>query len=115
MDTGFPSSDAQSDFGRARRRQVASRLARRLRGEPGDVHMILPFDEVIEALGRKGERRLGLQTIPLDSIVGTVDRTREFDRNFRPTTRARQAPLAADRRGDPARRGDAPDRRLPDR
>ena len=49
--------------------------------------MILPFDEVVEALGRKGERRLGLQTIPLDSIVGTVDRTREFDRNFRPTTR----------------------------
>ena len=66
---------------------MASRLARRLRGEPGDVSMILPFDEVIEALGRKGERRLGLQTIPLDSIVGTVDRTREFDRNFRPTTR----------------------------
>ncbi len=87
MDTGFPSSDAQSDFGRARRRAVASRLARRLRGEPGDVRMILPFDEVIEALGRRGERRLGLQTIPLDSIVGTVDRTREFDRNFRPTTR----------------------------
>ena len=87
MDTGFPSSDAQTDFGRARRRAVASRLARRLRGDPGDVSMILPFDEVVEALGRKGERRLGLQTIPLDSIVGTVDRTREFDRNFRPTTR----------------------------
>jgi hypothetical protein len=87
MDTGFPSSDAQTDFGRARRRQVASRLARRLRGEPGDVHLILPFDEVVEALGRKGERRRGLQTIPLDSVVGTVDRTREFDRNFRPTTR----------------------------
>ena len=87
MDTGFPSSDAQTDFGRARRRQVASRLARRLRREPGDVHLILPFDEVIEALGRKSERRLGLRTIPLDSIVGTVDRTREFDRNFRPTTR----------------------------
>ena len=87
MDTGFPSSDAQTDFGRARRRQVASRLARRLRGEPGDVHLILPFDEVIEALGRRSERRIGLRTIPLDSIVGTVDRTREFDRSFRPTTR----------------------------
>ncbi len=87
MDTGFPSSDAQSDFGRARRRQVAARLARRLRGEPGDVHLILPFDEVIEALGRRTERRIGLRTIPLDSIVGTVDRTREFDRSFRPTSR----------------------------
>ena len=87
MDTGFPSQDAQSDFGRARRRAVGSNLARRLRREPGDVNVILPFDEVVAALGRKGERRLGLLTIELDSIVGTVDRTREFDRNFRPTSR----------------------------
>ena len=87
VDTGFPSQDAQSDFTRARRRQVLARLATRLRREPGDVDLILPFEEVIEALGRRGERRLGLQTIPLDSIVGTVDRTRGFDRSFRPTSR----------------------------
>jgi hypothetical protein len=41
---------------------------------------------VVEALGRKGERYLGLQVIELDSIVGTVDRGREFDRSFRPTS-----------------------------
>ena len=87
MDTGFPSQDAQSDFGRARRRQFGSGLARRLRGEPDDVNLILPFDEVVAALGRRSERSLGLETIDLDSIVGTVDRTREFDRNFRPTSR----------------------------
>jgi hypothetical protein len=87
MDTGFPAQDAQTDFSRARRRQALSRLARRLRREPDDVSLILPFDEVVEALGRRGERRLGLQTIPLDSIVGTVDRSREFDRRFRPTSR----------------------------
>ncbi len=51
------------------------------------MNLILPFDEVVDALGRRGERRLGQQTIPLDSIVGTVDRTREFDRRFRPTSR----------------------------
>ncbi|MGH2981338.1 MAG: chromosome partitioning protein ParB, partial [Solirubrobacterales bacterium] len=49
--------------------------------------LILPFDEVVEALGRRGERKLGLQTIPLHSIAGTVDRTRGFDRSFRPTSR----------------------------
>jgi hypothetical protein len=87
MDTGFPAADAQSDFGRARRRAFGSSLARRLRREPGDVNVILPFDEVVAALGRRAERRLGLQTIDLDTIVGTVDRTREFDRNFRPTSR----------------------------
>ncbi len=88
MDTGFPDSDAQTDFSRARRRQVTADLARRLRREPDDVNQILPFDEVVAALGRRGERRLGLKTIDLDSIVGTVDRTREFDRYFRPTSRS---------------------------
>ena len=87
MDTGFPDQDARTDFSRARRRHRLSDLATRLRREPDDVNVILPFDEVVEALGKRGERRLGLQTIPLDSIVGTVDRTREFDRSFRPTSR----------------------------
>jgi hypothetical protein len=86
-DTGFPAQDAQTDFSRARRRRALSRLARRLRREPDDVNVILPFDEVVEALGRGGERRLGLQSITLDSIVGTVDRSRDFDRRFRPTSR----------------------------
>jgi hypothetical protein len=87
MDTGFTAQDAQTDFSRARRRQLLSRLADRLRREPDDANVILPFDEVVEAVGRRSERRLGLQAIELDSIVGTVDRSREFDRSFRPTSR----------------------------
>ena len=88
MDTGFPSQDAQTDFSRARRRRQLARLAAKLRREPDDVDLILPFDEVVEALGRRGEKRLGLRTIGLDSIVGTVDRSRrEFDRSFRPASR----------------------------
>ena len=62
------------------------RLGHRFRGAPGDLNLILPFEEVVDALGRQGERSLGLQTIDLDSIVGTVDRSREFDREFRPTS-----------------------------
>ncbi len=90
-DTGFPRTDAQFDFGRARRQRALARLATRLRGQPSDLNVILPFDEVVAALGRSGERYLGLQSIPLDSIVGTVDRGREFDRGFRPTSgRVRQ-------------------------
>jgi hypothetical protein len=84
-DTGLPSADAQSDFSRQRRRRALARLSARLR-RMDDVNHILPFEEVVSALGRIGERRLGEQTIPLDSIVGTVDRSREFDRAFRPTT-----------------------------
>jgi hypothetical protein len=84
--TGFVGADVQDDFLRARRHRALSRVGKRLRGEPGDVDVILPFEEVIAALGRTGEQRLGLQVIPLDSIVGTVDRTRDFDRQFRPTS-----------------------------
>jgi hypothetical protein len=102
--TGFVGADVQDDFLRAHRRRAVSRIVRRLRGEPSDVNVILPFEEVIRALGRTGERRLGPQVIPLDSIVGTVDRTREFDRQFRPTSgrgRARwERVAAAMRRGE---------------
>jgi hypothetical protein len=85
-DTGLPSADAQFDFSRARRRRALARLSARLRRQPADVNHILPFEEVARALGRVSERELGQQLIPLDSIVGTVDRSREFDRAFRPTT-----------------------------
>jgi hypothetical protein len=103
-DTGFPVADVENDFQRARRRQVLARLAHRLRREPDDVNLILPFDEVVAALGFRGERRLGLQTLRLDTIVGTVDSTRDFDRRFRPTSgriRERWERLAlAQRRGE---------------
>jgi hypothetical protein len=105
LDTGFPSADAQDDFQRVRRRQVMSRLARRLARDPGDVDVILPYDEVVAALGYLEEHYVGLQTVPLDAILGTVDRTKGFDRQFRPTTarvRARWERIAnAVRRGEP--------------
>ncbi len=102
--TGFPRADVENDFLRARRRQVLARLAAKLRREPDDVNLVLPFDEVVAALGQRGEQRLGLQTIKLASIVGSVDSTRDFDRQFRPTSsrvRARWERLAlAQRRGE---------------
>jgi hypothetical protein len=103
-ETGFPRADVEDEFLRARRRQVLARLVRRLRREPDDVNLILPFDEVVAALGRAGERRLGLRTIPLGRVVGSVDSTRDFDRQFRPTSsrvRERWERLAlAQRRGE---------------
>ena len=65
---------------------------------------MLPLDDVVNALGRTGERDLGLNEIALDSIVGTVGRRRgEFDRRFRPASREAQSRwqriAAARRRG----------------
>lgn len=82
--TGFPQADASADFLRARRHRALSALSGRLRREPGDVGVILPYEEVVEALGYLGERSVGLRTVHLDAIVGTVDRGRDFDRAFRP-------------------------------
>jgi hypothetical protein len=103
--TGFPVADAQTDFLRVRRRQFLARIAGRLTREPGVAGRAIPFDEVVATLGRTGEKCVGLQSITLRSIVGSVDRTDDFDRRFRPTSakvRARWETLAAaQRRGDP--------------
>ncbi|MET9328913.1 ParB N-terminal domain-containing protein [Tsukamurella sp. NPDC003166] len=103
-DTGFPDEDARSDFERSRRRANIARLAAWVRGQPGDVNEVLPYDEVVSALGLVTERNLGLQVVPVAAIVGSVDRTRDFDRHFRPRSpalRARwQRLAAAQRRGE---------------
>lgn len=90
-DSGSPRVDAESDFLRARRHQVLSGLAARLRNDADDVVQAMAFDDVVEALGRRAENYLGTKVIPLDAIVGSVDKVRDFDRRFRPTSaRSRQ-------------------------
>ena len=104
-ETGFPQADVENDFLRARRRQVADRLAHSVHRRPGRASRLVPLDEVVGALGRRGERPLGLQAIRLATIVGTLDARREFDHRFRPTSnrvRSRWERLAlAQRRGEP--------------
>lgn len=85
-DTGFPVQDARDDFLRARRRAAMSSIRRRLHGRNATYDVLLPFDEVVAALGRRGERDLGEQVIDVDSVVGSVDRSTGFDRLFRPTS-----------------------------
>jgi hypothetical protein len=104
VSSGFSSADAQGDFSRARRARLLADIGRRLRREPDDVGLILPFEEVVDALGMVSRQDLGLQIVPLDAIVGSVDRTVEFDRGFRPTSprlRSRWERIAAaQRRGE---------------
>ncbi len=103
--TGLPSADARDDFTRARRRAAWAKAMARLSGRPGDVDLMLPYDEVVAALGIREMVKLGLQTVDLDTIVGSTDRTGGFDRRFRPTSglpRERFERLAA-----AARRGES--------
>ncbi len=104
LETGFPRADVENDFLRARRRQFLATVARRLRGRPGDGNRLVVLDDVVGPLGWRGQRQLGLQTIALDTIVGTAGPRRDFDRRFRPTStrvRDRWERLAlAQRRGE---------------
>ena len=103
-DTGFPDADAENDFARMRRQAELARLTHWFTRQPADVNTILPFDEVVRALGRTGETNLGLQQVRVRDIVGSVDRTKDFDKYFRPTSsriRERwQRLAAAQRRGE---------------
>ena len=104
MTTGFPDSDAAADFARERRRHALAALAARLTGKPADALTLLQFDDAVPDVSRVAEHDVGLQSIALASIVGTVNRRGgDFDRAFRPRThrleRRWQRIAAARRRG----------------
>jgi hypothetical protein len=45
---------------------------------------LIPFDEASRRLRLAGRSYLGVQEIPVDRIVGSVDRSADFGRDFRP-------------------------------
>jgi hypothetical protein len=71
-----------SAFDRARRKEAYRRLSRVIRREPSDG--LLDLDEVRHRLGVFEESYVGIRPIPVDRIIGTVGRGREFDRDFLP-------------------------------
>ncbi|MGH2895819.1 MAG: hypothetical protein ACRDPM_21470 [Solirubrobacteraceae bacterium] len=81
--TGLPVLDAQSDFRRARRAYVMTRLTRRLRrrGFCG----CLPALPSAAALAPGPTR---LEVVKLSAIVGTLDSSPHFDSGFRPASNA---------------------------
>jgi hypothetical protein len=98
----YDKQGARKDFDRGLRRHLLAEVRTRLRREPEDALDMLPFDDVVRALGRRSQTDLGIQTIRLDSIIGTVGRHDEFDRAFRPADRKlrdRWLGVATTRRG----------------
>ncbi len=74
-------STAMEDFRRARRQAALEEILSRLTGKSADL---LSFEDVrykLRASVRAGTR---LEEIPLDSIVGSVGRYTDFNRNFLP-------------------------------
>ena len=64
------------------RKRTRQRLGHALRNE--DTQELLPLDEVSRRLRQFAQHYEGIQPVPLDRIVGTVDRRRDFDRAFLP-------------------------------
>jgi hypothetical protein len=68
-------------FDAARRAALVQDLLAQVRGRPTDL---LPFDAVREKLRLRNLVDRGVQDVPLERIVGTVQREREFNRAFLP-------------------------------
>jgi len=72
---------ALGDFYRARRKAMLEQLLARFTGQSVDL---LSFEEVRRSLRANRQVDLGLQDVPLDAIVGSVGRYRDFTRTFMP-------------------------------
>jgi hypothetical protein len=74
-------SKAAADFTRAVRKALWRKVASWLRGEKNEL---IPYHEVRSRLPLEGQSYRGVQTIPLDHIIGSTGRYRDFDRAFLP-------------------------------
>ena len=74
-----------STFEKARRKEAYRRIGRLVRGEPSKTLPALA--DVQERLRIFDQVYVGIRPIPVDRIVGSVDRATDFDRDFLPKSR----------------------------
>lgn len=75
---------ADWDFGRARRRGWLRRLMLRLQGGSALQGTPHSFDEVRRSLQAYNRVRRGIRVVDPEKIVGSVGRSKDFDRSFAP-------------------------------
>ena len=73
---------ARIDFDTARRKAFWNEIISFLSGRP---NRLLSWDEVRDKLGVRGQVYWGIRAVPVDKIIGSVGRYRDFDRVFLPT------------------------------
>lgn len=72
---------ASNDFDRAYRKAFWRKVTSWLTKDP---NTLLPFYDVREHMPIKGQHYIGLQQVPIERIVGSLGRYRDFDRVFLP-------------------------------
>lgn len=79
----------QDTYARARWQESRKRIAMMVRGQ--QPQSLLGLDEVQGRLGLFQQSYVGVRPIQVDGIIGSVDKSQEFDKDFRPRTdRTRQ-------------------------
>jgi hypothetical protein len=79
--TKIPYDISNQEFESARFKSMLNSLKYLLIGRNNEL---LSFDKIKEDLGLRNQRYLGIQTVEVDSIVGSLDRYKDFDRFFLP-------------------------------
>lgn len=77
----FSRSQAYSDFGKARMRETLSRIASFLTLSHDGL---MSFEDAKRLLKPASQRFGGIEVVPIDRIVGSEGRYRDFDRSFLP-------------------------------
>ena len=72
---------SQYDYSRARFKAALRALLHRLLGKANDL---LALDAVVNNGQIKNQHALGVRTVPIDQIVGSTARTKDFDRSIYP-------------------------------
>lgn len=73
-----------ADFTSNRIKAVLAKARAVVADRSKDSLTLLSLDDALAAFGENGVIDLGEKDVPVDEIVGTVGRTRDFDRRFRP-------------------------------
>ncbi len=74
-------NQAEDDFTKARTRELLSRVSSLMDPSRGSL---LPLEDVLAILKPESETYVGMEAVPLDRIVGSEGRYRDFDRHFLP-------------------------------
>ena len=81
QDNQFVASQADHDFSKAKQKAWIQTLKSIVNPEAGEL---LSFHDIKSLVKPGKERYLGMQTIPIQSIVGSEDRYQDFSRHFFP-------------------------------
>ncbi|MHB0857228.1 MAG: universal stress protein [Anaerolineae bacterium] len=81
-DTELFKRRAREDYNRAKRAASMRRLWSSVTGQ--NINLI-PFEDLKKTVGLVSQRYRGVQPVPVDKIIGSLNRSEDFDRAFLPT------------------------------